>query len=42
MLCKVLGALPKAGGILDQDSYHIWLLNTVYAAQTEAETRGKK
>lgn len=34
-VCQALNALPKAGGVLDQDSYHIYMIQCVLAAQAE-------
>lgn len=33
--CEDLHCLPGAGGLLDQDSKHIWLMNLVRAADHE-------
>lgn len=35
VLCQDLHVLPNAGGLLDQDSYHVWLMQTVMRAQNE-------
>lgn len=32
ILCRDLKVLPRAGGLLDQDSYHVWLMDKVFAA----------
>ena len=34
-LCQELHCLPGAGGLLDQDSKHVWLMKLVLAAQVE-------
>lgn len=39
VLCRDLGVLPKAGGLLDQDSYHVWLLQETLAVLHEKERR---
>lgn len=31
-MCDAYGTLPRAGGVLDQDSYHIWLIEQVHRA----------
>lgn len=36
-LCKVLGVLPRAGGLLDQDAYDVYMMQAVLAAQAERE-----
>lgn len=36
-LCETLGCLPRPGGLLDQDSYHIYLIHSVLAARAEVE-----
>jgi hypothetical protein len=42
-LCQTLYALPGPGGLLDQDSYHIFMIQAVLAAQAEkAELDRKK
>ena len=44
-LCEALHCLPKPGGLFDQDSYHVWLMEQVLAADAEKaaleETRRK-
>ena len=37
LLCRDLGVLPKAGGLLDQDSYHVWLIQQTLAVLNEKE-----
>lgn len=41
VLCQELHCLPHAGGLLDQDSYHVWLMRAVIAGQREKEERQK-
>lgn len=42
-LCQALHTLPRAGGLLDQDSYHVWLIEQVLNAQAErAEIERRK
>lgn len=36
-LCRQLRVLPQAGGLLDQDSYHVWLLQETLAVMNEKE-----
>lgn len=41
-LCKVLGVLPRPGGLLDQDWYHVSLLRAAlraFALKEEQDTR---
>jgi hypothetical protein len=38
-LCRKLGVLPKAGGLLDQDPYHVSLIKAVLVATDEANRR---
>lgn len=38
-LCQALHCLPDEGGLLNQDSYHVWLMQQVLAADVEAENR---
>lgn len=35
-LCRSLGVLPQAGGLLDQDSYFVFLLRHALACEREA------
>jgi hypothetical protein len=37
VLCRDLGILPGSGGLFDQDSYHVWLLQETLAALREKE-----
>lgn len=37
LLCRDLGVLPKAGGLLDQDSYHVWLIQQTLAVLAKKE-----
>jgi hypothetical protein len=37
VLCRDLHVLPQAGGLLDQDSYHIWLIQETLAVLHEKE-----
>jgi hypothetical protein len=47
-LCETYGVLPRAGGLLDQDSYHVYMMRAVQSAkqkrqereQTEREVKG--
>lgn len=41
-ICQALHALPKAGGVLDQDSYHIYMIQCVLAAQAEKDELDRK
>jgi hypothetical protein len=41
-LCQSVGALPMAGGLLDQDSYFIYLLEQVMLIDQEKEERDRK
>jgi hypothetical protein len=34
-LCETLHVLPGPGGLLDQDSYHIYLISTVLQVRAE-------
>jgi hypothetical protein len=36
-LCQEFRTLPRTGGILDQDSYHVWLIEHVLQAQNEKQ-----
>jgi hypothetical protein len=38
-LCQATGTLPESGGLLDQDSYFIFLLETVLGADAERAER---
>jgi hypothetical protein len=38
-LCRDLHVLPGPGGLLDQDSYHIWLIQAALAVFNEKEHR---
>ncbi len=40
-LCTTFNTLPKPGGILDQDSYQIWLLELVNDAVAEKQAEKK-
>jgi hypothetical protein len=42
VLCRELHCLPRPGGLLDQDSYHIWLMNLVTMAQLERSELERK
>ena len=35
--CRTFRQLPQPGGVLDQDSYYVWLLNIVKRAFDERE-----
>jgi hypothetical protein len=37
LLCRQLRVLPQAGGLLDQDSYHVWLLQETLQVLNEKE-----
>lgn len=37
VLCRDLGVLPKAGGLLDQDAYHVWLIQNTLQVLNEKE-----
>jgi hypothetical protein len=39
LLCRDLGVLPRAGGLLDQDSYHVWLLQETLTVLHEKEEK---
>ena len=41
-VCQALRALPQAGGVLDQDSYHIYMIQCVLAAQAEKDELERK
>lgn len=32
-LCRSLGCLPRSGGLLDQDSYHVYMMEAVLNAE---------
>jgi hypothetical protein len=34
-LCQALHVLPQAGGLLDQDAMHIYMIECVLSAQVE-------
>ena len=36
-LCRELHVLPQAGGLLDQDSYHVWLMQETLTVLAEKE-----
>lgn len=38
-LCQSLGVLPRGGGLLDQDSYHVYMMQCVLSAQAEKANR---
>jgi hypothetical protein len=42
VLCQEFHCLPSAGGLLDQDSYRVWQMELVTAAQTEREKLERK
>lgn len=37
VLCRDLHVLPQAGGLLDQDSYHVYLIQETLAVLQEKE-----
>jgi hypothetical protein len=37
VLCRDLHVLPQAGGLLDQDSYHMYLIQETLAVLNERE-----
>jgi hypothetical protein len=39
VLCRDLGVLPRAGGLLDQDSYHVWLMQQTLTVLNEKEQK---
>jgi hypothetical protein len=41
-LCKELGALPREGGLLDQDYYHVVLMRSVLTAVNEKDQKDRK
>lgn len=41
-LCKALGVLPRSGGLLDQDWYHIALMKAAIRAFNIKEDRALK
>lgn len=40
-LCEKYGVLPSPGGLLDQDSYHVWLMEQVAIFDHKKEEREK-
>jgi hypothetical protein len=42
VMCQELHCLPSAGGLLDQDSYHVWIMNLVTSAQAERAALDRK
>lgn len=42
LLCKQLHVLPRAGGLLDQDSFHVYGMNLVLAALNERQELEQK
>jgi hypothetical protein len=42
LLCKEYRVLPHAGGLLDQDPYHVLVLRAVASAQAEKAQRDSK
>jgi hypothetical protein len=38
-LCRELHVLPRPGGLLDQDSYHVWLIQETLAVLSEKEKK---
>jgi len=34
-LCQTLHVLPRAGGLLDQDALHVYMIECVLSAQSE-------
>ena len=42
VLCRDLHVLPKTGGLLDQDSYHVWLIDKTLAVLSEKEQNDMK
>lgn len=41
-LCQELHCLPRAGGLLDQDSYHVWIMEQVLLAQNKKAERDQR
>lgn len=39
VMCKEFRVLPQVGGLLDQDCYHVWLLDIVRICYNEREAR---
>lgn len=37
VMCQEFNCLPNEGGLLDQDSYYVWLLMAVIEAQAERQ-----
>jgi hypothetical protein len=38
-LCRELHVLPRAGGLMDQDSYHVYLIQETLAVLQEKERK---
>jgi hypothetical protein len=38
-MCSKLNCLPRAGGLLDQDAYHVYMLQCVYSAEGELQEK---
>lgn len=41
-MCQALHALPRAGGVMDQDAYLVYGMNIVLNAQAERRERDRK
>lgn len=41
-ICQALQSLPGPGGVLEQDSYHIYMIQAVLAAQAEKAELDRK
>lgn len=41
-MCKEFNCLPNAGGLLDQDAYHVWIMEQVATAQGERHEKERK
>lgn len=41
-ICQEFHVLPGAGGLLDQDSYFVWLMTCVMEADREREERERR
>lgn len=41
-LCTTFNTLPRAGGIMDQDYLHIWMLETVNNAVAEKQKQDEQ
>lgn len=41
-LCQTLHVLPRAGGLLDQDARHVYMIECVLAAQNERAEMERK